>query len=65
MDDDEIKKKIHNIAFELKGRRRVIQALKDEIAGYEEELVKAQNEFNKLESELFKLNLLSLDRTKI
>jgi predicted nucleic acid-binding Zn-ribbon protein len=56
VEDSEIKKEIHNIELRLKGKRRIIQALKDEIAGYEEELVKAQNEFNTLESELFRLN---------
>ena len=64
MDDDEIKKKIHNIALELKGRRRVIQALQDEIANYEELLVKEQNKFNILENELNKLNLIHIDSNK-
>ena len=55
MDDDEIKEKINNIHLELKGRRRIIQALRDEIANYEELLVKEQNEFNILENELSEL----------
>ena len=53
--DDEIKKKINDMYLELKGRRRIIQALRDEIANYEELLVKEQNEFNILENELSEL----------
>jgi Skp family chaperone for outer membrane proteins len=62
VDNDEIRKKIRNAERQLVGKKRIIQALKDEIAGYEEELVKTQNEFNILESELQKMNLILLQR---
>ena len=64
MDDDEIKRKIYNIESELKGRRRVIQALRDEITNYEDLLVKEQNKFNILENDLQKLNLIYIEGKK-
>ena len=57
MDKEDIDKKIENLKSELKGRRRIIQAIQDEIEAYEKELVKLMNEYNKLENDIFLLGI--------
>ena len=57
MDKEDIDKKIENLTSELKGRRRIIQAIQDEMEAYEKELVKLMNEYNKLENDIFLLDI--------
>jgi len=54
---EDIDRKIENLKSELKGRRRIIQAIQDEIEAYEKELVKLMNEYNKLENNIFLLGI--------
>jgi len=57
VDKEDIDRKIENLKSELKGRRRIIQAIQDEIEAYEKELVKLMNEYNKLENNIFLLGI--------
>ena len=57
MNKEDIDRKIENLKSELKGRRRIIQAIQDEIEAYEKELVKLMNEYNKLENNIFLLGI--------
>ena len=61
VEKEDIDKKIENLTLELKGRRRIIQAVQDEIEAYRKELVKLTNEYNKLENDIF---LLNIEKTK-
>ena len=57
MNKEDVDRKIENLKSELKGRRRIIQAIQDEIEAYEKELVKLMNEYNKLENDIFLLGI--------
>ena len=62
MDKEDIDKKIENLTSELKGRRRIIQAIRDEIEAYEKEYVKLMNEYNKLENDIFLLGKEKIEK---
>ena len=61
MDKEDNDKKIENLKSELKGRRRIIQAIQDEIEAYRKELVKLTNQYNKIENDIF---LLEMEKIK-
>ena len=61
---DNIDEKIESLTLELKGRRRVIQAIQDEIEAYRKDLVKLTNEYNKIENDIFLLNMEKAKRKK-
>jgi len=62
VDKEDIDKKIENLTSELKGRRRIIQAIRDEIEAYEKEYVKLMNEYNKLENDIFLLGKEKIEK---
>jgi len=64
MEKDDIDKKIESLTSELKGRRRIIQAVRDEIEAYRKELVKLTNQYNKIENEIFLLGIEKIRNEK-
>ena len=65
MDNKDIDKKIENLMLELKERRRIIQAIQDEIEAYRIGLIKLTNEYNKIENNIFLLGIEKIERIKM